>query len=63
MIIDPAGQKGRAAVMTRAQLLWCGQQHGPMLLLDPEATTFVPARWMVKAQPSGAAIVERLVRA
>jgi hypothetical protein len=34
-----------------------------MLLLDPEATTFVPAGWMARAQSNGAVIVERLARA
>jgi N-methylhydantoinase A len=63
IIVDPTGTKARAAVVTRAQLLWCGQQHGPMLLLDPEATTFVPAGWMARAQSNGAVIVERLARA
>jgi N-methylhydantoinase A len=61
-IIDVAGETVRAAVLTRAQLAWAGKQAGPMLLIDAEATTFVPARWMARAEPNGAVIVERLVK-
>jgi N-methylhydantoinase A len=61
-LIDAAGEMARAAVLTRSQLAWAGKQAGPMLLIDAEATTFVPKGWMARAEANGAAIVERLVK-
>ena len=43
-LIDHRGETVRAAVMTRGHLAWAGKQPGPMLLVDAEATTFVPRR-------------------
>ena len=60
-LIDAAGETVRAAVLTRAQLAWAGNQAGPMLLIDAEATTFIPAGWMARSEPNGSVIVERLV--
>ena len=59
-LIDPAGESVRAAVLSRPHLAWAGKQAGPMLLIDPEATAFVPAGWMARAEPNGAVIVEQL---
>jgi N-methylhydantoinase A len=61
-LIDPRGEKVRAAVMTRAHLAWAGKSAGPFLLIDAEATTFVPAGWLAQAQPNGAVVVQRLER-
>lgn len=61
-LIDPNGEKVRAAVLTRSQLLWTGRQPGPMLLIDPEATTFVPAGWVAEAQGNGAVALQRYVK-
>jgi N-methylhydantoinase A len=60
-LIDAAGETVRAAVLARAQLAWAGNQAGPMLLIDAEATTFIPAGWMARSEPNGSVIVERLV--
>ena len=54
--------KVRAAVLTRPQLAWAGKQTGPMLLIDAEATTFVPRGWLAQAQPNGSVILQRLVK-
>jgi N-methylhydantoinase A len=61
-LLDATGISVRAAVFTRAQLAWAGRQAGPMLLIDAEATTFVPAGWMARAEKNGAVLVERLVK-
>ena len=61
-LIDAAGETVRAAVLTRPQLAWAGRQAGPMLLIDAEATTFIPAGWSARAEANGAVIVERLIQ-
>jgi N-methylhydantoinase A len=59
-LFDPEGEQVRAAVLTRPHLAWCGKQTGPMLLIDPEATTFVPRGWLARAQPNGAVLLQRV---
>jgi len=59
-LIDPAGHRVGAAVLKRGELLWAGKQAGPMLLIDPEATTFVPAGWLATALPRGIARLTRI---
>lgn len=59
-LIDARGDTVRAAVLSRGQLAWAGRQAGPMLLTDPEATTFVPRGWSARAEENGSVIVERL---
>ncbi|MEO6435744.1 MAG: hydantoinase/oxoprolinase family protein [Tepidisphaeraceae bacterium] len=60
-LIDAAGESVRAAVLTRAQLAWAGKQARPMLLIDAEATAFVPNGWMARAETNGAVFIKRLV--
>ena len=59
-IIDVHAERVRAAVMTRAHLAWAGKSAGPFLLIDAEATTFVPAGWLAQAQANGAVVLNRL---
>ncbi len=59
-LIDAAGESVRAAVMSRAHLAWAGRQTGPMLLIDAEATTFIPRGWMARSEPNGSVILERM---
>jgi N-methylhydantoinase A/oxoprolinase/acetone carboxylase beta subunit len=59
-LIDDAGETVRAAVLTRGQLTWAGKQPGPMLLVDAEATSFIPAGWRADAQPNGAVQLMRI---
>ena len=58
-IVDPAGRSVRAAVIGRAQLVWT-RAEGPALLIDPEATTFVPPGWAAAGREDGAVVLERL---
>ena len=59
-VIDAAGEPAHAAVLTRGQMTWAGKSPGPALLIDPEATTFIPGGWMARAQDDGAVVVERM---
>jgi N-methylhydantoinase A len=59
-VIDAKGKPVHAAVLTRGQMAWAGKSPGPALLIDPEATTFIPDGWMARAQPDGCVLVERM---
>jgi N-methylhydantoinase A len=59
-VVNAAGEVVRAAVMSRPHLAWAGKSVGPFLLIDVEATTFVPAGWLAQAQPNGAVLLNRL---
>ncbi|MEA2708428.1 MAG: N-methylhydantoinase [Phycisphaerales bacterium] len=59
-LIDAHGETVRAAVMTRSHLAWAGKSAGPFLLIDAEATTFVPAGWLAQAQANGSVVLNRL---
>ena len=59
-VIDASGKPVHAAVLTRGQMAWAGKSHGPALLIDPEATTFIPAGWMARAEADGCVLVERM---
>ena len=61
-LTDPGGNTARAAVMTRSQLAWAGKSAGPFLLVDAEATTFVPAGWLGQALSNGSVTLNRLER-
>jgi hypothetical protein len=41
-------------------MTWAGKSPGPVLLIDPEATTFIPAGWLARAQENGSVLIERL---
>jgi N-methylhydantoinase A/oxoprolinase/acetone carboxylase beta subunit len=58
-VTEADGTSVSAPVMTRAELLSHGQTEGPALLIDPEATCFVPRGWQVTARENGAVIAER----
>jgi hypothetical protein len=59
-VIDAAGNTVRAAVLKRGELIQMGNTPGPVLLTDPEATTFVPAHWLARADERGIAELTRL---
>jgi N-methylhydantoinase A len=46
-----------ARVFSRADLLRNGAAVGPMLLIDPEATAYVPPNWRAEARDDGAVIL------
>jgi N-methylhydantoinase A len=60
-VIDSHGKSFHAAVLTRGQMAWAGKSPGPALLIDPEATTFIPDSWMARAQDDGSVIIERML--
>jgi len=59
-VIDAKGKPVHAAVLTRGQMAWAGKSPGPALLIDAEATTFIPDGWMARAQGDGSVIIERM---
>ena len=59
-VVDAKGKTVHAAVLTRGQMAWAGKSFGPGLLVDAEATTFVPEGWLARAQGDGSVIVERM---
>jgi N-methylhydantoinase A/oxoprolinase/acetone carboxylase beta subunit len=61
-LIGTQGNPVRAAVLRRGEMMWAGPSPGPVLLIDPEATTFIPDGWMAHAEPNGSVIAERMSR-
>jgi N-methylhydantoinase A/oxoprolinase/acetone carboxylase beta subunit len=58
--VDPSGTRAALPAATRAALSGRGEVAGPLLLIDPEATVFVPANWMIRVDPAhGAAVLSR----
>ncbi|MGB7157539.1 MAG: hydantoinase/oxoprolinase family protein, partial [Tepidisphaeraceae bacterium] len=62
-VIDEEGRTVQASVLRRDELVALGRQPGPALLIDPEATTFVPARWVAESSPNGIVTLKRLAAA
>jgi hypothetical protein len=58
-LIDQRGKPIQAPVATRSQLLQIGRIVGSALLIDAEATTYVPAKWNAEARPDGAVMLSR----
>ena len=54
------GVTTRAPVMTRAGMPPDRVTPGPLLLVDPEATAFVPPGWQARAGADGSIILERI---
>ena len=52
--IEPdTGERPEAQVWTRPQLVHARSAAGPFLLIDPDATAFVPAGWTARADGRG----------
>ena len=58
-IIERDGESKAAQAFSRSALLANGQAVGPVLIIDPEATCFVPRGWWVEAREDGSVIVDR----
>ncbi|HEX4796858.1 MAG TPA: hydantoinase/oxoprolinase family protein [Humisphaera sp.] len=58
-LIDSRGSETSARVMTRAGLRAKGPMNGPLLLIDSEATCYVPTGWQASASETGQVILER----
>jgi N-methylhydantoinase A len=61
-VMDGGGNAVDAAVVRRGELIQMGATPGPLVLLDPEATTFVPAHWLAQADAHGIIELSRLRR-
>ena len=59
-LIDESGRQVSASVLRRDELIALGRQPGPALLIDPEATTFIPAAWFAESSPNGIVTLKRL---
>jgi N-methylhydantoinase A len=59
-LIDAQGATQQAAIVKRAELMGLGKLVGPALMLDAEATTFIPEGWIADAQPNGAVLLQRI---
>jgi N-methylhydantoinase A len=59
-LIDERGRRVPAAVLRRDELIALGRQPGPALLIDPEATTFVPSGWFAESSANGIVTLKRL---
>ena len=58
-LIDSDGETSGAMALTRAALFSRGQTDGPVLIIDPEATCFIPRGWCVEAWENGSVVAER----
>jgi N-methylhydantoinase A len=58
-VVDSSGETIRTVVLTRGQLATIGRCVGPALLVDPDATSFVPRGWSAAIRGNGAAEVMR----
>jgi N-methylhydantoinase A len=58
-VILPDGSTSAAPALPRAALLARGGSAGPLLLLDDEATTFVPPGWSARCEENGAVMLMR----
>ena len=56
---DASGQVREAPALPRGALVGAAPFAGPLLLIDPEATTYVPPRWVARGRDDGTVILER----
>lgn len=52
----------RARAISRSSLLGAGPMQGPLLLIDAEATAYLPPNWGARANSDGSVILERNTR-
>ncbi len=62
-IVDDVGKIRRCHAVARAALLNEPSADGPLLIIDAEATTYVPPAWMVRADRTGSLALARRSRA
>jgi N-methylhydantoinase A/oxoprolinase/acetone carboxylase beta subunit len=58
-IIDAGGKPVRASILRRDELVSMTAMPGPLLIVDPEATTFVPRHWVAKTAENGVVTLTR----
>jgi N-methylhydantoinase A len=59
-LVDDEGRIQTAATLTRFSLRRSKVDRGPLLVIDPEATTYVPPGWKVQVVESGALVLSRI---
>jgi len=57
-LVDDAGATVSATLLTRGGLVAAGPTAGPLLLIDPTATAYVPAGWSATASENGTVVAE-----
>jgi N-methylhydantoinase A len=57
-MVTSSGRSERGRVMSRGQVLAAGTVTGPALVLDDEATTYVPPEWRARAMETGTVMLE-----
>jgi hypothetical protein len=57
-LYDGSGRRGQAPAVGRPDLV-DQSMAGPLLVLDAEATTFVPPTWVARGMPDGKVLLER----
>jgi len=58
-IVIGDGQRVQAPAVTRPALAGVGRRAGPLLVIDPDATTYLPPGWSACLQPNGTLILEQ----
>jgi len=61
-LVDSLGAQISAQALSRKQLLATGSRKGPLLLIDDQATAYIPRSWTASAMDDGAVIASRLER-
>jgi N-methylhydantoinase A len=56
-LITTEGTPTQAMLLTRQSLRDSGPTQGPALLLEPEATAYIPPHWTATAHPNGAVLL------
>jgi len=57
-LIESNGNIVSAETFSRSELLANGRREGPLLLIDPQATAFIPPNWTATAADDGAVIAK-----
>jgi len=58
-LVGADGRTGDAMAVGRGVLVGTSAR-GPLLVIDPEATTFVPGGWSASGDRQGSVVIERL---
>jgi N-methylhydantoinase A/oxoprolinase/acetone carboxylase beta subunit len=58
-LVEPDVESTNAKAFTRSVLLSAGRTGGPVLIIDPEATCFIPRGWFVEAFENGSVVAEQ----
>jgi N-methylhydantoinase A len=59
-LYDAAGGEREAPAVPRGALVGNSPVRGPLLVIDPEATTYVPPEWGARGRDDGTLVLERV---